>query len=40
LATSILASEALLAYLIFALRLAENYVPFVTSTEGSKSDPT
>jgi hypothetical protein len=33
LATAILASEALLAYLIFALRLAEIYVPFVRHTD-------
>src|SRR5262249_43142218 len=33
LATSILASEALLAYLIFELSLAEIYVPFDTSTD-------
>src|SRR5947209_5141047 len=33
LATSILASEALFAYLIFELRLVENYVPFVDGTD-------
>jgi hypothetical protein len=35
LATSILAREALLAYLIFPSRLVKIYVPFVTSPEAT-----
>jgi hypothetical protein len=33
--TSIFSSEALFAYVVFGLRLAEIYVPFVTSTKAS-----
>ena len=37
LANAILASEALLAYLTFALRLVEIYVPFVDKTEAGNA---